>query len=214
MPAVTAQQNDAYEVRVRGTQEGQETNNVFHFVAATAIDDVELRLIAALAECFITHLIPVFSSAWTMKDIVWKQVTPVLGVEHIFVPQGALVGAGNAAALPTYASAVISKRTLQGGKSHRGRFYLPGIPEAATLGSAFDTNHAFWAALAAFVACVAGKFILGDPPGANSFQMMVYSRKIGGATAPYGANGFTAIADLIPVVDLATTRSRKVKRGS
>jgi hypothetical protein len=210
----TASTGDKFQVRVRGTIEGQETNNIFHFQAATPIDDVELRLIVALVDCFITHLLPVVTSAWSIKDVVWKRVNPTLGVEHVFVPTGTLTGAGSAQALPSFNSAVVSIRTALGGKSRRGRFYLAGIPEPATLGSLFDTGHAFWTAVIAFAGCLASKFILADPPPANSFQYMVYSRKLGGSTFPYGNAGFTSVAEIKPVVALGTTRSRKVGVGS
>ncbi|SRR6266478_1408735 len=211
---ITAAIGDKYQVAVQGEMEGQETLNVFHFSAATSIDDVELRLILALAECFITHLIPVTSSVWQLRKIRWKQVNPVLGVEHETIPSGTLVGGGAATALPSYASVVISIRSLVGGKSHRGRMYLPGIPEAATIVSSLDTSNAFWTAVVAFAACLASKFILGDPPGSNSFQQMIYSRKLGGSTFPYNNAGFTAVSSFIPVVALGTTRSRKVGRGA
>jgi len=211
---VTASVNDAFQVRVVGQIEGQETNNVFHFSAATGIDDVELRLIAALAECFVTHLIPVSSSAWQLVKMIWKKVHPTLGVEHITIPTGTLVGGGAATALPSFCSAVVSIRTEQGGRSHRGRMYLPGIPEGDATISTLDAGGDFAAGVAAFAACLATKFILGDPPAANSFQMQVYSRKLGGATFPYGTAGFTAVSSFVPVAALGTTRSRKVGRGA
>lgn len=211
---ITAVTGDKFQVRIVGEMEGQQTNNVFHFMAATAIDDVELRLIAVLANCFVTHIIPVSSSVWKLVKIVWKKVNPALGVEVITIPTGTLVGGGAATALPSYASVVISIRTLVGGKSHRGRMYLPGIPEGATIVSALDTSNAFWTGVLNFAACLATNFILGDPPGSNSFQMMVYSRKLGGSTFPYNNAGFTAVSSFLPVQQLGTTRSRKVGRGS
>jgi len=211
---VTAVTGDAYQVRIVGRQEGQETNNVLNFVAVTSIDDVELRLITAFITCFITHLLPVLTSKWTLEKVVWKRVRPTLGPEYITVPAGAGAGGGSASALPSYASACISIRTALGGRSHRGRMYIPGIPETATVDSMFDLTHAFWAGLLAFCACVVGDFIAGDPPAANTFQMEVYSRKIGGASFPYGASGYTPIVSLTPDQIVATTRSRKVGRGS
>jgi hypothetical protein len=214
MPPITAAVGDLYQVRVMGRQEGQQTQNVLHFLAATAIDDVELRLIAALAECFVTHLIPQLSSAWALEKIAWKKVAPTLGVDHETVPEGTLVGGGSASVLPSFATAVVSERTLTGGRSHRGRFSLAGIPEPATTGSQFDTSHAFWAALVAFVACVGTKFILGDPPAANSFSLQVYSRKLGGSAFPYTTPGLTEVESLVLSQLVGTIRSRKVGRGA
>lgn len=211
---IPASVGDKFQVRVVGRMEGQETNNILHFMAATAIDDVDLRLIVALADCFITHLLPVVTSAWTLEKFIWKQVNPVLGVENVSTPAGIGAGAGAATALPSFCSAVLSIRTAEGGRSHRGRMYLPGIPESATTVSTFDTGNAFWTGLIAFAGCLASKFILGDPPAANSFQMLVYSRKLGGSTFPYTNAGFTAVRSITAVQQLGTTRSRKVGRGA
>jgi len=206
---------DCWEVRVRGSMENQETDNVIHFVEETATADVELHLILALAECFITHLLPVMSSSWKLVDIVWKKVSPVLGPEQITVPTGDLIADGNAAALPSFNSVVISKRTLEGGRSKRGRMFLPGIPEAATLNSSFDTTHAFWAGVVAFAACLAEKFInIGEPLGSDQFALAVYSRTIGGSTLPFGAAGFTKVSSLSVSQLIGSTRSRKVGRGA
>lgn len=214
MPPVTAVAGDCYQIKVVGRQEGQVTNNILNFTAMSSIDDVELRLIAAFAECFVTNLLPVLSSKWTLESINWKQTRPVLGVEHITIPAGAGAGAGSANALPTLNAACISIRTLQGGRSKRGRMYVAGIPETATVDSQFDLTHAFWAGLLAFCACVITKFVAGDPPAANTFQLEIYSRKIGGDSFPYGAAGFTPIVSLTPDVIVATQRSRKLGRGA
>jgi hypothetical protein len=214
MPAVPAATGDGYQVRMRGRIEGQETNNVLHFAAVGPVDDVEVRLILVLAACFVQHLVPVSSSKWALQDVVWKQVTPILGVEHITVPPGVLVGAGTVNSLPSFCSAVLSIRTRLGGRSHRGRMYLPGVPEEATDGSTILGASNYWNGFLAFITCVATNFILGDPPPANSFQWEVYSRKLGGAKFPYTAAGYTPVASVLPVQQLGTTRSRKIGRGA
>jgi hypothetical protein len=45
------------------------------------------------------------------------------------------------------------------------------------------------------------------------FDVAVYSRKLGGASLPFGAAGFHDITTITPDVDCATTRSRKLGRG-
>jgi hypothetical protein len=210
----TASTGDKFQVRVVGSIEGQETNNVLHFMAATPIDDVELRLIKAIVACFVDHWMPAASAVWSLQRVVWKRVNPTLGVENIYIPPEVGAASGPSTSLPSFCSALVSIRTDQGGRSKRGRMYLAGIPEGATVGSAFDPSNAFWINLVAFVACVATKFILGDPPAANSFQLAVYSRKLGGSTFPYGNAGFTAVKSLAPVSVIATTRSRKLGHGA
>jgi len=206
--------NDCYQVRLIGSIEGQQTVNVFHFKCTGADDDVLTHLVLVFAQCFIDHMLPVLSSAWTLVEIRWKKVSPTLGIEFISVPVGAGAGAGSASALPSYSSVVFSLRTETGGRSHRGRNYFAGIPEDATIGSKLDPEGEFWAAALAFALCVVTNFIPGDPPGAPSWAMMVYSRKIGGDAFPYGAGGFTQMKEYVPAAYLGTTRSRKVGRGS
>jgi len=212
--AIPAAVGSLWEVIIEGRQEGQLTANVYHFQCVGASADVDLHLIQVLAQCFITHILPVVTSSWTLERVRWKQVSPVLGVEQISVPVGAAAGAGNAAALPSFAAAVFSKRTLQGGRSHRGRTYIAGIPENATLNSSLDPAHAFWAALLAFAVCVITNFVHPDPAGGSDlFNLIVYSRKIGGAAFPYNVSGATPVREFVPQQQIGTQRSRKVGRG-
>lgn len=211
--ATPANTNDCFQVRVQGRIDGQVTENVLHFRVLSAMDDVETRIILVLLNCFTTHLLPVITSGWSLERIVWKQVTPVLGVEHVYSTGLPQAGAGNAAALPSFASAVISLRTLLGGRSHRGRMYLAGIPEAATINSTLDSTNAYWTALVNFCACLVTGFVFHDPVGPNHAALSVYSRKLGGATFPYALGGFTSVETVTPVPQIGTTRSRKVGRG-
>lgn len=206
--------NDAYEVRINGRQDGQQTTNVWHFVCTGADPDVLTNLIQVFVSCFVDNLLPVMSANWTFEDVRWKQVSPILGPENLLVPAEAGPGGAAGPALPSLNSAVLSLRTLLGGGSRRGRKYIPGLPEAATLNSVFDKTHAFWLGAVAFAACVLLNFKPGDPPGAPSWAVSVYSRKLGGSSLPFGAAGFTAIETITPVEIVGTTRSRKVGRGS
>lgn len=207
--------NDIFQVRLVGRQEEQETNNVFHFSCVGASADTEANLITPLLTCVLTHVVPVASAQWELVKAIWKKVSPTLGVETETLPASSGVGQGNAAALPSYSSVVFSIRTAQGGRSKRGRFYLPGIPEDVTTNSKLNAGNAYWTAMLAFAACLVSQFVHPDPAGGTDlFDMGVYSRKIGGAAFPYGATGFTAMTTCTPHVELATTRSRKLGRGA
>ena len=210
----TANGGDAYQIKIVGRQDGQETNNIWHFVCAQSDTDVLLHLIQVFIQCFLTNLLPVLSSSWALERVLWKKVTPALGVENVYVPAGTLTGGGNANALPSFCSAVVSIRTAQGGRSKRGRSFIAGIPESVTTNSTINAADPFWAALLAFAACVLSNFNPGDPPAANTWFPAVYSRKIGGSTLPYGAAGYTRVTAILPVSQLGTQRSRKVGRGS
>lgn len=214
MPPVSAAVNDLFQVRVKGFQEGQETNNVMHFKCVAASSDVDLFLIQALIQCYLMHLMPAWSNQWTMDTVVWKRVFPALSPEFVSSATTGFTGALLTDSLPTFNAALVSIRTAEGGRSKRGRMFLAGIPESATLKSSFDLAGPTWAAILAFVACLVDKFIDNGELGTDRFLLGVYSRKIGGSAFPYGAAGFTPAVSLTPVSLVATMRSRKVGRGS
>lgn len=214
MASIAAAVNDIFQVRVKGFIEGQETNNVFHFIAKSPSADVEVALIAKLIACFTTHLLPVLAAAWTLDTVVWKRVSPTLSPEFITADGTGVQGSISSDSLPTFNAALVSIRTLQGGRSKRGRFFLAGIPESATTGSSFNLSGATWAGIVAFVACVVTEFVTNAELGNDTFHLGVYSRKIGGSVFPYALAGFTPAAQVSPVALIATMRSRKVGRGS
>lgn len=214
MASIPAAVNDLFQVRIKGFIEGQETNNVLHFKAVTTTADVETALIMALLACFIDVLLPGLSLNWKLDQVVWKRVSPTLSPEFITLPDPSNAGAVTGDSLPTFNAALISIRTAEGGRSKRGRMYLAGIPESATIKSSFDLGGAPWAAILAFVACVISKFVDNEPVGVDQFKLGVYSRKIGGSAFPYNLAGFAQAVQLSPVALIATMRSRKVGRGS
>jgi hypothetical protein len=216
MPAVLepAAVNDAYQVRLIGEQEGTQTNNVLHFITRSGDTDVETHLIAVMVQCFIDHALPALSNDWKLIEARWKKVSPTLGVEHIYTPTGTLTGGSSQNAFPSYVSALTSIRTLLGGRTHRGRMYLAGIPKDSADNSQINTAGSFWTAVVAWLACIATNFIHTGLPGTNEWSMAVYSRKTGGSHFPYGGSGFTAVSQLVASPLLATTRSRKLGRGA
>lgn len=214
MASIPAAVNDLFQVRVKGFLEGQETNNVLHFKCLAPSGDVEVGLILVLIQCFVTHLLPAWSDKWTLDTVVWKKVSPELSPEFVSAGTTGVTGAIATDALPSFVAALVSIRTAQGGRSKRGRMFLAGIPEAGTIGSNFVLTGPQWLAIVAFVNCLVDKFIDNAELGSDRFALGVYSRKLGGATFPYGAVGFTPAVSLNAVSAVATMRSRKVGRGS
>jgi len=215
MPVV-ASQNDIFQVKIVGRQEGQLTNNVLYFgcMSGAGDTDVDLHLIQVLANCFITHLLPVLSSAWTLEKFTFQKCSPVVGLLYEAVPVGAGAGGGNAAALPSFCSAVLGIRTARPGRSGRGRMSLAGIPENQTTNSQIDTNLPLWAGLIAFAGCVAAAFLVHDPPGTNAWTQMVYARKLGTNKMPFPLAAFAGMVDITPSTKVGTINSRKIGRGA
>lgn len=92
--------------------------------------------------------------------------------------------------------------------------YIGGIPEDMTTDSNITAPSALWTGIANFIVCVLANFKHPDPAGGTDiFDLIVYSRKLGGSIFPYGLTGVTAVDNLVRVQALGTTRSRKVGRG-
>lgn len=208
---------EIHEVTLECRQEGQQVMNVLHFRADTPVDDMEIRLLRALVECLLTVLLPSAASTLQYVRAVGKRVAPDLGpVYEIGQNAGDVVqGAAEGDALPTFVSVCANIHTTRGGRSGRGRMFIPGVPEASSQGSFIQTTNPYWGVILAYVACVASKFInVGEPLGTNQVSLGVMSRKIGGPKPPYNPDGFAYATRIVPINRLASTLSRKVGRGS
>lgn|SRR5215212_2592410 len=213
--AIPAVAGDLWEVRLNGRLEGQQTTNVYHFRSIGPDDDVGTNLVAVIVQCFIDNLLPILSHNWSFENATYQKVGPTLGIQVVNAIVGSNVGEISGDSLPSYCAVVFSKTGEVGGKSHRGRMYLAGIPESASTGSSIPTDGIFWAAAIAYVACIALHFInpaIGSI--SNHFEFVVYSRKLGGSHMPYTDAGVTKVLKFEPSQLLATMRSRKVGRGS
>lgn len=203
-----------WQVRLIGEMHGQKCVNVLHFRDPGGVDDVTIRLIQVLVNCFITHLVPVLSADFTLKEVRYQFMTSdPPGVEHVFTVVGGQ-GTGSGTALPSFCSAVVGLRTIIGGGSGRGRISFAGIPEDQTIDSQLDPAAPFFAGLVNFVACVATAFIFATTPPANSLVWVVYSRKLGGAKVPFGIGGAQDIKTTHVKGQIGTINSRKVGRGA
>lgn len=206
-----------WEVVMEGRQEGQQVLNVWHFRTRTSVDDMELRVLRACIDCLLTTLRPVLGSNYQFVKARGKRVAPDVGpiVEVLPAANEDIQGDSEGDTLPTFASLCVNIHTTRGGRSGRGKFFLPGIPEGATSGSYIETTNPYWVAVAAFLACLAGKFIKANEPlGTNDVEIGVMSRKIGGVKPPYLLTGFAPATGFKPRNIVGTTNSRKVGRGS
>lgn len=206
---------DIWQVLIQGLIEEQQCENVLFFRAQDADPDPLLSLIADLVECFLTGLVPALSTTYTFERIIARRIYPDIGPDVIYTPAAnqAVQGASAGDAEPSFVSALISLQTVRGGRSGRGRMFIAGIPEGQTVASYINSEAALWAALLAFVVCMLGKFNHKDIPGPADWEWGVFSRKLGGAKAPFSAAGFAYITNAIPRRLLATTRSRKIGHG-
>jgi hypothetical protein len=89
--------------------------------------------------------------------------------------------------------------------------YLPGIAETNQTDS--KLTSALITVLVAFVDCMLGKFMVGDPPASNQFVWGVFSRVIGGSAFPVNNSGFKDIVAVRANQVIGSMRSRRVGRG-
>lgn len=195
---------DILQVTVKGIHEGQEVNNILNF-RATAADVEEIDLAQAVWDCFTTVLVDWFAGGYIGRTVSVKRVYPTVSPEYLFDTSGFSGSAG--ISLPTFAAGLVSLRTDTGGKSGQGRLYLPAVASPNVEGSELTGDAV--AVLANFVLCMFGKFVGGTEP----FTWGIISRKIREANAGDVANWFKPVTVAVPRVDLATQRSRKLRRG-
>ena len=215
MPATTAAQGELWQVLIQGKIENQECENVLWFRAAGADSDVALHLLTEILQCFSTTLLPVLASSYELERIIGKRMTPDVGNEIEVVPAAGatVVGQASGDGEPSFVSALISLRSVRGGRIGKGRMFIAGVPESGTLRSYIPTEGAFYAGLVAFVTCMLGKFLAPHTLPLNKWEWGVFSRKIGHAKAPFDALGFSPMADAVVKPLLSTTRSRKIGHG-
>lgn len=203
------------EARIVGEIHGQRTVNVFHFGTNNIVDDggtldeLLLQLAQALLECARDTLLPAVSQDWKMLFCDAKGIAPT--------PTDPIV----ATALPTdvgqlgvtsvsFASSLVHIRTGGGGRSGRGRKFLPPPGEAQIANSDIDAPTLLL--LAAFLACIATKFMGPDPEA--DWTLGVLSRKGFNNTPGNFDNSFRVATSLNPVATAAVMGTRKKGRGA
>jgi len=199
-----------------GEQHGQETNNVLWFglfgqVNAPNYNALLTALAAAMLQCIVTTLLPFASAEWIPVKIKAKMFDPV-NTDEVEVAFAGQVGAVAGDALPTYVAAVCSIRTGLGGRSKRGRFYVPGVPESGQALSKLTAPQL--ALLIAYVTCVITTFI--QNVSAGEWRLGVFSRRLGytQATKVYDMSaGWVPATDVLARQNLGSANSRKLHRG-
>jgi hypothetical protein len=204
---------EVWQVNVQGFIENQQCQNVLYFRSQAVDPNMENNIFKFLIECIVQGLVPNLSKTYRFAQLTAFRVTPTLGpVVEVFADVGVATD-GDAAgdSLPSFVSALISLHTSRGGRSGRGRMFIPGVSEGNTTASSINVEGPLWAALVAFVACMIAKFLTKDVAVGGNWEWGVMSRKIGGLKPPFAAAGFAPITRAVPKRLLATTRSRKVR---
>lgn len=199
------------QARIIGEIHGQETVNVLNFATNSAIadqgalDTLLLQLAAALLDCAVTTLIPAVTQDWKVIRCDARRISPTPSDPIIATANAGEVGDLSATSV-SFAASLLNVRTGSGGRRGRGRIFLPPAGEAQIANSAIDAGTL--TALAAFAACLAGKFI--GPSATTDWRLGVLSRKNLTSTGGTFDNSFREATSLNPVAKVSCLRSRKV----
>lgn len=201
-------------VRIVGRLHGQITNNVLHFGThevvsdSTALNALLLQLATAVAACIIDTMLPHVTQDWSLVQVESQEIAPELSDPVVFVPEAPAVGAAGACSSSMLAT-LVNVHTGGGGKSGRGKIFLPPAGEAQTTASFIDPGT--MTQVAAFLACIGGKFI--GAGATEPFAYGVLSQKNFSNNPANFNTAFREATQLIPSNLVAKMGSRKVGRG-
>jgi hypothetical protein len=202
------------KLRIIGKIHGQDCINVLHFATNTVINDpaAAAQLLTALATamlaCAFDTLKEAVTSNWTLSRIEVSQIHPVAGDVIEMAPAQATVGQLSPASV-SFAASLVQIRTGLGGRTKRGRFFLPPVGETETTDSIIAAGS--MDQITAFLNCVAGKFI--GAGATESWRLGVLSRKTLADGGTFDT-AFTEALTLVPSNVVAKMGSRKVGKGS
>lgn len=198
------------QVVIKGRLHSQETNNVLHFGTNT-VNPAYLQLLLDIIDCLRTNR-AMFSDQLTIEKLTARELFPVPLDEIELTPDPALVGSG-LPALPSFNAALISLSTGLGGRSNRGRLFMPGVIANDVANSKISsTGLAKWQA---FVACMIGKFVgSAEDVDQKTFNWGVLSRKNSGVNFATANDAFHRVKSAQAKDVVATMHSRKLGVGS
>lgn len=125
------------QANLRLTWQGQEVENVFHFLAPGAVTPADLAAVAEGVEDWWVTNMPIMVNA----DCVYREVYAVdltTQTGGVFTASGGsgTPGTASSPSLPNHCTIAVSFRTAFRGRSYRGRAYHIGLTEAQVTGNA------------------------------------------------------------------------------
>lgn len=140
------------KIEFNALQNGIPIVNVFHVVMGTTVDDTALQEVTDAALVWYDEdLRGGLSSSYVLQNVTATNMSVENGHQYINTsianPAGAVAGAAAAA----NAALCVSWRTVNTGRSFRGRTYFGGLPQSALANAqTFDTTYAAGYSAAAF----------------------------------------------------------------
>lgn len=208
--------NAGIRARVVGDINGEDCIQVLHFgvlvpwnVDTITVNNRLKELANAIAACIRDTLLPAVTAGYIFRFVECKAIFPN---ESDFVQDDGpnnLTGDGLGQGV-NVASQLVHVKTGQGGRRGRGRnFWPPAGENVATLG---EWDPAALALIAAFCACMAGKFM--EPNPTTDFRLGVYSPTIDNILGQDFADAFSPAVTLTPSNVISTMGTRRKGKGS
>ncbi len=210
MSQVIAPYASVIQVVIKGRLHGSQTNNVLHF--GTNQNPINIpALLVAVAACIRQNLLPVLSEEFVLEKLTGKQIWPAVQDEVELVPPN--VTFTGLPGLPSFNSVLFRLSTNGGGRSGKGRFFLPGLVANDTSNSKINSNG--FAKYLPFIACLAAAFIAGiDPVQRRDYELVVLSRKNAGTNFVNAGTSVRAVTSISHSNVISTTVSRQLGQGS
>lgn len=203
-------------VRIVGEIHGSQCINVMHFATNQVIsdnpgelDEQLLQLAQAMLECCVETLLPAVTSDYKLIQVDAARVAPVPSDPIIATAPGDSVGQ-LAPTSVSFAASLVHIRTGGGGRSGRGRIFLPPPGEAQMTASSIDPGTLLL--ITEFLLCVGGKFM--GAGATTPWLLGVLSQKILANNVANFDAAFRLATSLNPVSNTALLSSRKKGHGS
>lgn len=207
------------QARIAGTLHGQQTMNVLHFATNTVVDDATppspllVSLVTAIVECVIETLLPAVTIDWRFDFVDAKFIHVGGGSAGFTDPVIQTAPAGSVGQLGvtsvSFASTLVNIRTGLGGRSGRGKMFLPPAGEAQITQSQIDQPTQDL--ILQFLTCLGGKF-MGASHSTDWF-LGVASRKLAGSNFANFDAGFFLASQLSVNTNVSVLSRRKSGHG-
>lgn len=203
------------EVRVVGQLHGQQCINVWHFATNTVVldgqplDDLLLALAQAMLECYVDTFLPAATNEFLLTQVEARSIAPALSDAVVATPAVAAVGQRGPSSV-SFTASLLNLRTGGGGRRGRGKKFLAPPGEADVTASFIDQPTLDL--LAAFILCVAGKFI--GAGHTEDWELGIYSKTNDNEAAGTFDNSFRVVTQITANPVVARMGSRKIGKGA
>ena len=202
-------------LRIIGKLQGEDCINVMHFGTNTEVSDAGatdaliLALLTAMLQCCTEQLLPAASSDYNLQGLEAIPIHPTKGDPH-FLAAPADSNGTKSPVSASFLASLVQVRTGLGGRTHRGRIFLPPAGETEMSSSAYTGPEML--ALQQFINCVIGKF--AKDVGTTEWRLGVLSRKGATNADPAFDTHFTEATSLTASTQVAKMSSRKKGHGN